>query len=67
MRDAAGVETRYTLDLLGRRKQTIASYVNGVSSSATPDEDLISTTVFNKTGQVTSTTDVRDSNQLQLR
>ena len=59
MRDAAGTETRYTVDLLGRRTQTIASYVNGVFNSAFPDEDLISTSVFNKTGQVTSTTDVR--------
>ncbi len=59
MRDAAGIETRYTVDLLGRRTQTIASYVDGSFNGAFPDEDLISSTIYNKTGQVTSTIDVR--------
>lgn len=50
-RDAAGLETRLTYDALGRRTQTIASYVNGVYSAAAPDEDLISSTVYNKLQQ----------------
>lgn len=60
-RDAAGIETRYEYDALGRRIQSIANYVNGVYSSSFPDEDLISTTVYNKGGQVVSVTDVRDT------
>lgn len=58
-RDGAGIETRFQYDLLGRRTQTIANYVNGVFSSAAPDEDLISVTTYNKGGQVVTTTDAR--------
>ena len=58
-RDAAGVETHSEYDSLGRRTKTIANYVNGVFSSAIPDEDLISITAYNNGGQLVSTTDVR--------
>ncbi|MBA3867563.1 MAG: PD40 domain-containing protein [Anaerolineae bacterium] len=59
IRDAAGLETRFSYDVLGRRTQTIANYVDGFFSSAAPDEDLISSTVYNKAGQVVSTADTR--------
>jgi RHS repeat-associated protein len=58
-RDPAGIETRYTLDLLGRPTQSVVNYINGIFTPTAPDEDLISLMVYNKTGQVTSTTDVR--------
>ena len=53
------METRFTYDALGRRTQSIANYVDGSFSASVPDEDLISTTAYNKGGQVVSTTDVR--------
>ncbi len=55
--DPVGRETRREYDLVGRVKKTITNYVNGVFSSAATDEDLISTTVYNKAGQVLSTAD----------
>lgn len=58
-RDAAGVETCYEYDTLGRRIKTTANYVDGVFNANTPDEDVVSTTSYNKAGQVISTTDTR--------
>ena len=58
-RDAAGMETRYTYDELGRRTQTITNYENGVYNPAQTDRDLISTTSYNKGGQVVRTIDAR--------
>ena len=58
-RDALGVETRYEYDRLGRRVKTIVNYVDGVFNPTAPDEDLVSLTVYNKGGQVVSTTDPR--------
>jgi RHS repeat-associated protein len=58
-RDAAGRESRYSYDALNRRTQTIVNYVDGVFSGAAPDEDLISSTAYNKASQVVSATDAR--------
>ncbi len=58
-RDAAGNESRYTYDALGRRTQTIENYENGVYDAGTPDRDILSTTAYNKGGQVVSTMDAR--------
>ncbi len=60
-RDAAGIETRFEYDALGRRTKTTANYVDGTYSASVPDEDLISTTAYNKGGQVTSATDARST------
>lgn len=60
-RNAAGLETQFSYDALGRRTQTISNYVDGSFNSAAPDEDLISTTTYNKAGQVVSTTDARST------
>jgi RHS repeat-associated protein len=57
--DPAGIVTRYEYDRLGRRTRTIVNYVDGVFNANAPDEDLISLTVYNKVGQVVSTTDAR--------
>ena len=57
-RDAAGWK-RYAYDALGRRIETTTNYVDGAFNPTAPDEDLISTTSYNKGGQVASTTDVR--------
>lgn len=57
--DNAGNETRYEYDALGRRTKTIVNYDDGVYSAAQPDVDLISTTTYNKGGQVVSTADAR--------
>ncbi len=58
-RDAAGIETRYEYDILGRRTRTITNYVDGVFNPALPDEDLISTTVYDRAGRVITTSDPR--------
>lgn len=58
-RDAAGIETRYDYDMLGRRTQITINYVDGSFNASFPDEDLISATSYNKGSQVVSTTDVR--------
>jgi RHS repeat-associated protein len=60
-RDAAGIETRYEYDALGRRVSTIVNYVDGSFDAGNPDEDLISITTYNKAGQMISTTDVRET------
>ncbi|MBZ0282462.1 MAG: hypothetical protein K8L97_17105 [Anaerolineae bacterium] len=60
-RDSGGMETQYTYDLLNRRLKTIVNYVDGVYSSGQPDRDLISTTAYNRAGQVTATTDPRST------
>ncbi|MCC6615500.1 MAG: hypothetical protein IT320_18650 [Anaerolineae bacterium] len=57
--DPLGRETRYEYDALGRRIKAIVNYVDGVFNAAFPDEDLISTTVYDRAGRVTSTTDAR--------
>jgi YD repeat-containing protein len=57
--DAAGIKMRNEYDRLGRRVKTIVNYVDGVFSSAVPDEDLISATAYNKAGQVIAATDAR--------
>jgi RHS repeat-associated protein len=57
--DAAGYETRYEYDVLGRRTKTTINYVNGVFDSNFPDEDLISTTIYDLIGRVVTTTDMR--------
>jgi len=57
--DQSGIETRFVYDVLGRRISTIRNYVNGVFSSAAPDEDLIETTTYDVAGRVLTTTDVR--------
>ncbi len=58
-RAAAGIETRYTYDKLGRRIKTVHNYVDGVFDAAHPDQDLISQTTYNKAGQVIQTSDAR--------
>ncbi len=58
-RAAAGIETRYTYDKLGRRIKTVHNYVDGVFDAAHPDQDLISQTTYNKVGQVIQTSDAR--------
>lgn len=59
MRDAAGIETRYEYDALGRRVTMIANYVDGVFNAAYPDEDLLTETEYNRGGQMVAMTDVR--------
>lgn len=59
IRDAAGIETRHEYDTLGRRTRSITNYVDGVFNSAFPDEDLISTTLYDRAGRVITTTDPR--------
>src|SRR5690606_15734632 len=59
VRTVLGLETRYDYDALGRRVETITNYVDGIYSELLPDEDLIDTTVYDKAGQVLSTTDAR--------
>ncbi|MBL8152763.1 MAG: hypothetical protein JNM70_01165 [Anaerolineae bacterium] len=54
-----GVETRFTLDLLGRRTQSILNYNDGIYNANAPDTDVITTTVYAKSGQVASITDAR--------
>ncbi len=58
-RDAAGVETRYEYDAAGRRTKTTANYMDGSFNANTPDEDLSSTTIYNISSQIISTTDTR--------
>ena len=58
-RDAAGIENRYEYDALGRRVTSITHYVDGVFDAGQPDEDLVSTTLYNKAGQVLSAIDAR--------
>ena len=60
-RDAAGLESRFEYDALGRRTQAITNFVDGEFNGASPDEDLISSTVYNKAGQVVSTIDARET------
>ncbi len=55
--DDLGVVTRYTYDLLGRRTQTIENYVDGVYSSAAPDEDIVTAYAYDAVGNLLSTTD----------
>jgi len=57
--DAAGHETRYEYDALGRQTKSITNYVDGVFNAALPDEDLIATTSYDKSGQVVTSVDVR--------
>jgi RHS repeat-associated protein len=57
--DPGGRETHYEYDALGRRIKTIQNYVDGVFNAASPDEDLITETAYNRAGQVISTTDAR--------
>ena len=59
VRDAAGRETQYAYDKLGRRVTIIANYVDGVFDPASPDEDQITQTVYDKSGQVVATIDSR--------
>jgi YD repeat-containing protein len=58
-RDAGGVETRYSYDDLGRRTQTVVNYVDGAFNAASPDEDLIALTAYDKVSRVIQTTDPR--------
>ncbi|MBN8595225.1 MAG: PD40 domain-containing protein [Anaerolineae bacterium] len=58
-RDVASIETRYEYDLIGRRTRTLTNYVDGLFNPALPDEDLISTTVYDRAGRVITTTDPR--------
>lgn len=58
-RNHTGIETRYEYDDLGRQVKTIFNYVDGIYSAASPDEDLISETIYNRAGQVTETIDAR--------
>ncbi|MEP7286967.1 MAG: RHS repeat-associated core domain-containing protein [Chloroflexota bacterium] len=57
--DTQGRVTRYVYDQLGRRIQTIFNYMTGTYNPVYPDRDLTSTTVYNRGGQVLSTTDAR--------
>ncbi len=54
-----GIATRFVYDRLGRRTQTIANFVDGQFNPDRPDEDLTSTTVYNKAGQVVASIDAR--------
>lgn len=58
-RNASGIETRFEYDDLGRQTKTISNYVDGVYNSGSPDEDLISETIYNRAGQVLETIDAR--------
>jgi len=57
--DNAANETRFEYDAAGRRTKIIQNYQDGIYSAAQPDRDLISLTVYNKGGQVTTATDAR--------
>ncbi len=56
-----GIATRFVYDRLGRRTQTIANFVDGQFNPDRPDEDLTSTTVYNKGGQVVASIDARST------
>jgi RHS repeat-associated protein len=59
VRTPDGRESRNELDAMGRRYRSIVNYVDGVFNSAQPDQDLITTTTFYKTGAEYSVTDAR--------
>jgi len=63
-RDAAGSETRHEYDAVGRRTKTTDNYADGMYDPGVPDQDLISTTVYNKGGQAVSATDTRGTQTL---
>ncbi len=57
--DAAGNEARFEYDAAGRRVKAIQNYQDGIYDPAFPDRDLISSTAYNRAGQVTTMTDAR--------
>lgn len=57
--DTLSSQTKYVYDSLGRRIQTIANFVTGVYNPLRPDQDLISTTVYDTAGRVAATVDAR--------
>jgi RHS repeat-associated protein len=60
--DPQGNRTQFTYDSLGRRTQTIVNFVMGVPNAAVPDQDLISRSVYDIAGRVTTGIDPRGMN-----
>lgn len=59
IRDSGGIETQYSYDILGRRTKAVENFDDGNYTPTQPDRDLITTTDFNRGGQVVKITDVR--------
>ncbi|MEP7286647.1 MAG: DUF6531 domain-containing protein, partial [Chloroflexota bacterium] len=57
--DSAGNRTQFAYDALDRRAKTITNFVTGIYNATRPDQDLISTTIYDLAGRVALTTDAR--------
>jgi RHS repeat-associated protein len=57
--DTLGNETRFTYDALERPIQTVENFVTGSFNPARPDQDLVSTSLYDLAGRLITTVDAR--------
>jgi RHS repeat-associated protein len=58
--DARGVVTKYIYNTLGQRTQTILNFIDGNYDSAHPDQDIVTTYVYDNAGRLWKTIDAQN-------